>query len=355
MKLESLGLNQQLVDQFPDYASEEHNLARVIQEHKERYIVQNAEGIFWAEITGNLRFAAESREGFPAVGDWVAINVFEGESAIVYRIMPRFSVMERQAVGAKGEKQMIAANLDFAMIVQSVDRDFNLNRLERYVVLARNGHIKPIVILNKADLLNAEQVEPMRMSVRQRLGIEQVYITSALHGEGLAKLHTVLEAAKTYCLIGSSGVGKSSIINYLLDDRVLAVNDISEATNKGKHTTTQRQLMILNSGAILIDTPGMREVGMTAEDHGIGRTFERITILAESCRFTDCTHTDEPGCQVRGAVENGQLSEEELENYLKLEKQRQHFSTTIAQKRRRDKSFGKMYKEVLKRNTKYNT
>jgi ribosome biogenesis GTPase len=164
----------------------------------------------------------------------------------------------------------------------------------------------------------------------------------------LETLRKYLKSGKTYCLLGSSGVGKSSIINFLLGDKLLEVNEISEATNKGKHTTTHRELILLDNGAILIDTPGMREVGMTEGAAGIEMTFDQINELGKTCRFSDCNHTDEPGCKVLEAVDEGLISMEELENYKKLERQSEHFSATIAEKRRKDKSFGKMAKEIMK-------
>lgn len=348
MKLQELGLSEQLINRYPDYIEEKNNLARVIQEHKELYVVQNAHGTFKAEITGNLRYAAESREDFPAVGDWVAINEFEGASAIIYKVMPRISQLERQTVGREGEKQLIASNIDVAFIVQAVDRDFNINRLERYFVIANNSGIQPILILNKVDLLENREIEELKSKVNQRLEGTTVFTTSTLNGDGLNQLKLTLETGKTYCLLGSSGVGKSSIINYLIGNQLLAVNEISDSTNKGKHTTTHRELILLDNSAILIDTPGMREVGLTDSSAGIEMTFDEISSLGKSCKFGNCTHTDEPGCKVLEAVDEGMISLEELENYKKLERQANHFTSTVAEKRKKDKSFGKMVKEVMK-------
>jgi len=348
MTVQKLGLSENLINTFPDYLEEQQSLARVIQEHKELYIVQNDHAAFKAEITGNLRYTAESREDFPAVGDWVSINVVDRNSAIIYKVLPRFSQLERHAVGAYAEKQLIATNIHYAFIVQALDRDFNLNRLERYFVQAHSGNIQPIVVLNKADLQGKDKIENIKADIRQRLKDSEIFVTSTLNGHGLEILKKNLIAGKTYCLLGSSGVGKSSIINFLVGDKVLQVNEISDATNKGKHTTTHRELILLDNGAILIDTPGMREVGMTDSATGIELTFDQISEVGKTCKFGDCTHTDEPGCKVLEAVDEGLIAIEELENYKKLERQSEHFSATIAEKRRKEKSFGKMAKEIMK-------
>jgi ribosome biogenesis GTPase len=213
--------------------------------------------------------------------------------------------------------------------------------LERYFVQAHSGNIQPIVVLNKADLQGRDEIENIKADIRQRLKDSEIFVTSTLNGYGLETLKKFLIAGKTYCLLGSSGVGKSSIINFLVGDKVLQVNEISDATNKGKHTTTHRELILLDNGAILIDTPGMREVGMTDSAAGIELTFDQISELGKTCKFGDCTHTDEPGCKVLEAVDEGLIAIEELENYKKLERQSEHFSTTIAEKRRKEKSFGK--------------
>ena len=330
-------------------------IARVVKEHKELYVIQNTAGSFSAEITGNMRYSAESREDFPAVGDWVEASVFEGGQAIINNILKRFSMLERQSVGTKGEKQVIATNINKAFIVQAVDRDFNLNRLERYFVLAHNGGIEPVIILNKTDLISDEQRASINQVVKKRLKSSQIFMTSTLTGFGLQLIKEFLVEGETYCFIGSSGVGKSTIINHLLGKDILGTNQLSSSTNKGRHTTSHRELIVLNNGSILIDTPGMREVGITEHGEGIASTFDNIAELARDCKYGDCSHSDEPGCNVRLAIEDGRLSYEEYENFKKLERQTEHFSATVAEKRKKDKAFGKMHKEVLseKKKNKY--
>jgi len=303
--LSEFGLTSELLVQFESEKVDASSLARVVKEHKELYEIQNAEGTFNAEITGNMRYAAESREGFPAVGDWVEASIFDGGQAIIHKIMPRFSMLERQAVDSFGEKQLIATNINKAFIVQAVDRDFNLNRLERYFVIAYNGGIKPFIILNKTDLLPKEQILEIEHQVAERISNAPIFMTSIVSNQGLSEITDFLECGETYCFIGSSGVGKSSIINHLLGKELLDTEELSQATHKGQHTTTHRELILLENGSLLIDTPGMREVGMTESSSGMEMTFNDIADRAQNCKFNDCTHVDEPGCKVLEAIDEG--------------------------------------------------
>ena len=338
------------------YESEQINastLARVIREHKELYVIQHETGSYNAEITGNMRFTAESRKDFPAVGDWVEAAIFDGGQAIINKILPRFSLLERQSVSTHGEKQIIASNINIAFIVQAVDRDFNLNRLERYVVIAHNGGIIPVVILNKSDLISADQLSDLKKGIAERIKNIQIFSTSTYSSHGLDELLGFLKMGETYCFVGSSGVGKSTIINHLIGEEFLDTKEISIATNKGKHTTTHRELVLMRNGSILIDTPGMREIGMTDSISGMEMTFSDIVALAKGCRFNNCTHTDEPGCEVIKALEDGSLSYDEYENYKKLERQTEHFTATVAEKRKKDKQFGKLCKGIMKEKKRY--
>lgn len=351
----TLGLTEVLKKQFESLQIDTSGIARVIKEHKELYVIQNASGEYNSEITGNMRFSAESREDFPAVGDWVEASIFDEGQAIIQSILPRFSMLERQSVGSYGEKQIIATNINTAFIVQAVDRDFNLNRLERYFVMVYNGGINPAIILNKTDLISEEQLLDIKQQVVNRMKNASIFMTSTVSTQGLDDIIDYLSIGETYSFIGSSGVGKSSIINYLLGKDELETKEISEATSKGKHTTTHRELILLEHGGVLIDTPGMRELGMTDGGSGLEMTFSDIVELAKDCKFNNCSHTDEPGCKVIEAIEDGSLSEDELENYKKLERQSEHFTSSVADKRKKDKAFGKKIKTVLqnKKKNKY--
>ncbi len=328
---------------------------RVISQHKGRYTVQTDHALVEAEITGNLRFSAEDHTGFPTVGDWVLMLAFD-DLYLIHHLIPRQSVLERKSVASSSEKQLIAANVDVAFVVQGLDHNFNLNRLERYLAVVYSGQIRPVILLNKADLKSAGERKNIQEQVGARVGEKvKILMLSVTTGEGFSELHDLLEQGKTYCLIGSSGVGKSSIINQLLQKNQQLTAAISETTQKGKHTTTRRELMLMPNGGVLIDTPGMRELGVVADRGGLDQAFEQIAALAQSCKFKNCSHEVEPGCAVREAVENGSLDKAIWYNYQKLKKESQRFQQSVVEKRKNDRAFGKVYKEVIqfKKKNKY--
>lgn len=354
MNLEDLGYN----DFFEKFREEnERNgfeTARVIAEHRERYVVKTTNGEFDAEITGNLRYNAESREDFPAVGDWVAISAFDSEFAVIHKVFPRQSVIKRQAVGQSGDVQIIAVNIDFAFLVQAVDRDFSINRLERYLTICNSSNVKPLILLTKTDLIDDVRLAEILESVKQRIDDVNVIAVSNETQSGYDDVKAVIEKGKTYCMLGSSGVGKSTLLNNLSGKALMKTDSISESTNRGKHVTTHRELILLESGGLLIDNPGMREVGIADSEGGLEITFDKIFELAENCKFKDCTHTLETGCAVLESVENGEIEKDSYDNFMKMEKERKHFESTTAEKRRKDKRFGKMmknYKKDMKRNS----
>jgi len=345
-------MKQQLPVSIENYIKENNistaELARVITVHKERYIIQNGTSVLKAEITGNIRFAAQSAANFPTVGDWVRFMPMDDENAIILEVLPRFSKLERQAIGKYGDVQLIAANVDVAFIVQAVGHDFNPNRLERYLAVCYAGNIQPVLVLSKTDLVTESECKQLIEEVRNRIKNSRTIALSNETKQGLDLLKHELEAFKTYCFLGSSGVGKSTIINHLLNKEVLETQSISESTSKGRHTTSHRELFHLENGSIVIDTPGMRELGVTDSADALEMTFDAISKLTSDCKFSDCSHTNETGCAVLAAVESGELSEDAYENYLKLKREQEHFSSTVYEKRLRDKEFGKMIKSVLK-------
>ncbi len=357
MTLEDLGYNDTFEKLRKEADLEGFEIGRIIAEHKERYIVKNEKGEFEAEITGNLRFTAKSREDFPAVGDWVALLNCDSDFVVIHRIIPRISVLSRQAVGKFGETQLIAANIDFALLVQAVDRDFNINRLERYLTICYSSKVSPIIVLTKTDLIEHQNLDELVESIKQRLKNIPILAISNETKDGYNSLAGLIEKGKTYCLLGSSGVGKSTLMNNLSGKNVMKTNSISESTNKGRHITSHRELFVLESGGILIDNPGMREIGIIDSADGLENTFDKIYSFSKKCKFKDCTHTNEIGCAVIEAVEQGEIDHKSYENFLKIEREKERFDLSVAEKRKKEKSFGKMVKnfknDIQKINTKH--
>ncbi len=350
MTLEELGYNTGLAGFMAKNGLEAFAIGRVTAEHKERYIVKTEEKEYEAEILGNLRFTAQSRSDFPAVGDWVTISEYDNDKAIIYAVLPRKSIIERQTVGKRGEKQIIATNIDVAFIVQAVDRDFNINRIERYLTICNTSKVDPFIILNKIDLIDDSKLNELTENIRKRIKDTPVFAISNTTNNGIEPLKAIIEKGKTYCLLGSSGVGKSTLLNTLLGKELMKTNEISEQTNRGKHVTTHRELIVLENGGILIDNPGMREVGITDSANGLETTFENIVELAKKCRFKDCTHTSEKGCAVIAALEKGEIESASYDNYMKMVREKEFFESTLVEKRKKDKDFGKMMKNYKKDN-----
>jgi ribosome biogenesis GTPase len=346
--LEDLGYDN-ILDQFrKEKGLDGYDIGRITAEHKERYIVRTARGEFDAEVTGNIRHTAKDRSDFPAVGDWVAVTVYDDNLAIIYGILPRRSLLERQAVGKFGEKQVIAANIDYAFIVQSVERDFNINRIERYLAISYSAKTEPVIVLSKTDLISEDELCGILEKLNARIKNIEIIPVSNSTKKGLDKLELLLIKGMTYCFLGSSGVGKSTLINNLAGKEIMRTREISESTKKGKHTTEHRELFVLEQGGILIDNPGMREVGIAEASAGLEITFDLITKLSGDCKFADCTHTNETGCVVIEAVNNGEIDKASYNNFLKMEREKVRFQESVAEKRKKDKAFGKICREGAK-------
>jgi ribosome biogenesis GTPase / thiamine phosphate phosphatase len=348
MNLKELGYNNMLAGYCIENHLENFKPGRIIAEHKERFMVGTEKGELEAEITGNLRFTAKSREDFPAVGDWVALTVYDANFAVIHQVLPRTSIIKRQAVGQFGEVQVIAANVDYAFLVQAVDRDFNINRLERYLTICNSSKISPIIVLTKTDLVNKIQVKEIIGNFEKRIKNIPVFAISNETQDGYAAIKECIESGKTYCLLGSSGVGKSTLLNNFAGKAIMRTDTISQSANRGRHVTSHRELIILENGAILIDNPGMREVGIADSANGLETTFDTILQFAQNCRFKDCKHMNEAGCAVIGGVENGEIDQASYMNFLKMEREKAHFESTIAERRKKDKVFGKMVKNYKK-------
>jgi ribosome biogenesis GTPase len=348
MNLLDLGLNNDLTAYLRDNQLSNFSIGRVTQEHRERYIVSDGENEYEAEITGNLRFSATSRADFPAVGDWVTMTIYDSDQAIIHKILPRKSVLERQAVGKFGEIQIISANIDVAFIIQAINNNFSINRLERYLTICYSANIEPVLVISKIDLSTEKEIQDAISNLEKRDKKVKYILLSNITLKGLDQILNFIQTGRTYCVVGSSGVGKSTLINNLLKKNILKTGQLSHSTNKGRHVTDHRELFVLENGGIIIDTPGMRELGMIDNSEGIKTTFQEIFDISFKCKFPDCTHINETGCAVIEALNNGTIDRESYDNYQKIHKEQERFQTTLAEKRKKDKVFGKIIKNYNK-------
>lgn len=353
MELIELGLDRWFKDQADELCSPEQRIARVTAVDRGRYIVRNEHGEVPAKVTGRFLYSAESAIDLPCVGDWVCVQYDDSQDfASIKEILPRKSLLRRKTAGKDIEYQAIAANVDVAFIVQSCHFDFNVARLERYLVMANESHIEPLVLLTKTDLVSPDELEQLVAKIR-RAGIDVGIIAlSNVTGAGMDQIQEVLIPGKTYCLLGSSGVGKTTLINQFIGHSALETRTVS-GTGEGRHTTARRQLIVLERGALLIDTPGMRELGILGAGEGVDDSFVDIQELSLSCRFTNCSHTNEPGCAVLMELENGDLNQEHYRNYLKLKKESEFHELSYAEKRKKDRAFGRFIKSSMKHRDKY--
>jgi len=323
------------------------NKARVIIEYRGAYKVKNEDGEFLAKVTGKHMFDASSREDFPAVGDFVIIDELPESQAVIREILPRKTIIKRRAVGL-GDAQIIATNIDVAFVVESVGRDWSLNRFERYFSIAQDGGIKSAIVINKIDLISKDELNERLLELKNRFPDTDVFLVSVTNGEGFDELKKYIEKDKTYCFLGSSGVGKSSLINRLMGNDLIKTEDISLYSERGKHITTARQMYFLDNGGVLIDNPGMREIGMTDVSVGIDNIFDDIARLSQMCKYRDCTHTHELGCAVLKLVESGEIDKDKYLNYLSLKKETEFYEMSELEKKEKEKDFGKFIKNTKK-------
>ena len=291
--------------------------ARVVEESRGIYRVRRAREEYAAKIAGKIRYLAQARKDFPAVGDWVAIAPHDESQSRIECILPRKTKLSRKVAGRELNEQIVAANVDNVFVVSSLNREFNLRRIERYLTLVWDSGAAPVVLLNKTDLC-ADAAAQASAVGSIALGIP-VLLLSALQEAGVESVRNHIARGQTAAFVGSSGVGKSTIINALLGATSLRVQPVREDDDRGRHTTTSRQMIFLPGGGIVIDTPGMRELQLWDSEEGLSRAFEDIAALAENCKFRDCGHNGEPGCAVEAAIQEGQLGSERLENHRKLQ------------------------------------
>lgn len=344
-RLKSLGYNQSVEDSRLKLGVIIDCLARVTAEHRGAYEIINLDGEFRAIVSGKLMLNASRRNDYPAVGDWVIVKDSAEDAKVIEAILPRRTFLQKKYSG-KDETQLIASNVDVAFIVESMDRDYNVNRFERYIVLALEGSVKPVVILNKSDLIADTKLSARIERLRQRFHNVDILRTSVLTEDGLNELSSYIQNGSTYCFLGSSGVGKSSIINKLLHKDSIETKGIGVKTGRGRHTTTAREMYFTGEGGIIIDNPGSRGVGVVDFGRGSKELFIDIEKLAGGCKFKDCNHINEQGCAVLAAIDSGHIDALQYENYLKLRSETEHYEMSSQERRQKDKKFGKFIKNA---------
>ncbi len=349
MNITSLGFDTWFKEKIDPIKISDFEISRVITVEKNSFIITNGKWDTIAELSGRLLFNSDSPVDYPAVGDWVYVQYFnENTFAVIHDIFPRRTLLKRKTAGKKVEFQVIAANIDTTLIIQSLDQNYNLRRLERYLVMVLESNIRPLVLLSKSDLLSPIDIDKKIADIRKDMPDIQIKAFSNTVVSDLKKIGGLLEPGNTYCLLGSSGVGKTTLINKLMDVNLFETQPVREKDSKGRHTTSRRQLIVLKNGAMIIDTPGMRELGNIAVDSGIHETFKEITDLAELCRYKDCSHTIEEGCAVLAALDGGRISRDRYQNFIKMRKESSFHEMSYLEKRQRDKEFGKLCKSVMK-------
>lgn len=348
MELTTLGFDNWFEEHAANSLQPGQCIARITVVDRGAFLVRTQNAEIHAKLAGKLRFQAQSATDLPCVGDWVCVRrPSSGGPAIIHGVLPRKTFLRRKCPGKSMNFQMIAANIDVAFIVQGCEYDFNIPRLDRYLVMANDGHLEAQIILSKTDLISQEDLTRRIDQIRDSGISADILPLSNMTAFGLDAFRDRLDPGRTYCLLGSSGVGKTTLINRLIGQEVFATKAVSD-TGEGTHTTSRRQLIVLGQGAMLIDTPGMRELGIIGAGGAVDTGFEEFVGLSANCRYANCSHEHEPGCAVQAAVDNGELSEDRYSSYLKLKKESEHSEMSYLDKRKKDKTFGRFIKSAKK-------
>lgn len=347
MKLSDLGWNSTIEDYFQELNVKNLIPGRVIKYSGKQYKIITIDGEISASLSNSFLKSIKEKLEFPSVGDWIGLNkIEEFRTYQIVSLFPRRNKLSRKVAGTKSEEQIIASNIDLVFIITTISKDFNIRRIERFLSMVNEINARPIIILNKIDK-NSEFNKFVKESEEIFKNIPIIAI-SAKEGQNIEKITTFIETGKTVVLIGSSGVGKSTLINQLLGYSRQKVGEIRESDGRGKHITTSRELIILPNGGMLIDNPGIREIQLWSSGKGISKTFEDIENLSKFCRFKDCIHDKEPGCAVKDAVVNGDLTIERLENYRKLIREQEYsqLRRNTYERKKKDKQLSKLYRQV---------
>jgi len=346
--LEALGWDSWFGEQARLRCGPTGAVARVAAVDRDQLLLLNEAGSFRAKLSGKFMYESPSSLELPCVGDWVCVEKSQADQfGLVRGVLGRKTRLRRKAAGESVEYQMIAANVDVVIIVQSCHYDFNLKRLERYLVMVRDGEATPYVLLTKIDLVRPEVLAAQVAQIKSAAVTAPVLTLSNVTREGIDELKGVLSPGKTYCFVGSSGVGKSTIINGLVGRAVLETKLVS-GTGEGRHTTVRRELILLENGAMVIDNPGMREFGVLGAEEGIDASYSDIVALSSQCHFRDCTHTNEPSCAVLKALETGEMDAGHYQNFVKLRGESEYYELSAAEKRKKEKDFGRFIKSAKK-------